>query len=135
MGQPRPLFHYFIFSNTHYNFYNTQMWNNVHPVNDAGIWTHNHWIVSLVFLFPSMLHFVANPLIRFFLFSLWASHKRVSVSLFLFQSYFFSSNHIFSLFFFVITHTQPSFRGRPHQTKNFLDLLNFSLCHCQSKLK
>ena len=96
MGQPRPLFHYFIFSNTHYNFYNTQMWNNVHPVNDAGIWTHNHWIVSLVFLFPSMLHFVANPLIRFFLFSLWASHKRVSVSLFLFQSYFF---------FFVITHT------------------------------
>ena len=90
MGQPRPLFHYFILSNTQYNFYITQMWNNVHPVNDAGIWTHNHWIVSLVFLFPSMLHFVANPLIRFFLFSLWASHKRVSVSLFLFQSYFFS---------------------------------------------
>ena len=43
MGQPRPLFHFFlVFSNKHhYNFYNKSMRKNFHPVYSAGIRTHN----------------------------------------------------------------------------------------------
>ena len=84
-----------------------------------------------VYLFPSMLSFCANSfdsVLSIFIMSVSQKSLRVSVS----RSLSFSSNHIFS---FLLLHTQPSFRGRPHQTKNFLDLLNFSLCHCQSKLK
>ena len=38
----------FVFSNKHYNFYNKDMWKNVHPVYSAGIQTHNHQNMSLL---------------------------------------------------------------------------------------
>ena len=60
MGQPRPIFRFFlVFSNKQYNFYNKSMWKkcHVHPVYGAGIQTHhlsnvsrlpprldNHWL-------------------------------------------------------------------------------------------
>ena len=38
-----------VFSNNHhYKFYNKLMWKNVHPVNCAGIWTHNLCNMSLL---------------------------------------------------------------------------------------
>ena len=42
MGQPWPLFRLFsALSNKQYNFYNKSMWKNVHPLYNAGIWTHD----------------------------------------------------------------------------------------------
>ena len=49
MGQLWPLFHLFlVFSNKHYyNFYNKYMWQNVDPVYDTGIRTHDLQNMSL----------------------------------------------------------------------------------------
>ena len=38
----------FVFSNKQYIFYNKWMWKNVHPVNGAGIQTHNFQDMSLL---------------------------------------------------------------------------------------
>ena len=49
MGQPPAYFSFiFVFSNTHYNFYNKKLWKNVHPVYSAGIQTRDLWITSLL---------------------------------------------------------------------------------------
>ena len=45
----RPLFHFFVFSNTHYKFLQQLgIWKNVHPVHSAKIRTHDFWNMSLL---------------------------------------------------------------------------------------
>ena len=44
MGLPGLFLFIFVFSNTHYKFYNKK----VHPVYGAGIWTHDLWNMSLL---------------------------------------------------------------------------------------
>ena len=48
MGQLRPLFHFFIFSNTNMQFLQQINVNNVHPVYGARIQTHNLWNMRLL---------------------------------------------------------------------------------------
>ena len=64
MGLPRPLFVYFCLFEQTLHFFQQINVKNVHPVFGAGIWTHNHLIMSLL---PEPLDQCSRPTIYFFI--------------------------------------------------------------------
>ena len=64
MGLPRPLFVYFCLFEQTLHFFQQINVKNVHPVFGAGIWTHNHLIMSLL---PEPLDQGSRPTIYFFI--------------------------------------------------------------------